>query len=69
MTNRKILYLEYAVIDVPASAFRRGKDYGGKTGVTLKEAQDAYIKGFVESAKKKKNTKYKGVKGLDFRFY
>lgn len=44
-------------------------DYGKGTGVSRKEAQDAFISGFIESAKKKKQTKYKGISGFDFEFY
>jgi len=43
--------------------------YGKKTGITLKEAQDDYMKAFMKSAKTKMNTTYKHLAGFDFEFY
>jgi len=38
-------------------------------GVTRRQAEKAYQKGFVESARPKMRTKYKGLSGFEFRFY
>ena len=42
--------------------------YGKKYGVTLKEAQNAYITGFMGQARKHRK-KYGTLKGIAFEFY
>ena len=42
--------------------------YGKRFGVTKKEAEHAYIEGFMEQARKNKNTKWRQYKGIDFIF-
>jgi len=46
-----------------------GLVFGKGTGVTKKQAQIAFEKGFMKSAQKKKKTKYKGCDGLEFEWY
>lgn len=60
----------YLKVKVPEGTFVKGRDYGKEYGITKKQAQDEYIKGFMESAQKNKEKGYyKGIKGFDFEFY
>ncbi len=52
----------YCEVQVPKKALKYGKRYG----VSRAEAEKAYIKGFMSNARKKRNTKYKNCKGIDF---
>ena len=56
---------QYAIVKVENNDLK----YGTLIGVTLKEAQDSYIKGFITNAKKKQHTKYRNYKGIEFQFY
>ena len=56
-------------VKVPTGTLTKGKDYGKEWGITKKQAQDEYIKGFMQSARQKRKTKYKGISGFDFEFY
>lgn len=42
--------------------------YGKASGVSRKQAENAYIQRFMGSARKSKDTKYKGSKGFEFTF-
>jgi hypothetical protein len=43
-------------------------EYGKKTGVKLAEAQDSFVKGFMESAQEHKD-KYKAIDSFEFVFH
>ena len=45
--------------------------YGGKKGVTRRQAEDAFIQGFMQKARKRKSfyTKHGIKKGVEFLFY
>ena len=58
MVNKK-----YAVVKVNSKTLARG------SGVSLREAENAFQKGFMDAARKKKDTKYKGRKGIIFENY
>jgi hypothetical protein len=53
---------KYARVFVPARALH----YGKGTGVTRREAEKAFIQGFMRSARPKRKTKYKGTAGIEF---
>ena len=56
---------KFAIVKV----FPKDLKYGKKFGVTKKEAEDAWKEGFMKQARKKRKTKYKGLRGIEFEFY
>ncbi len=64
-----VIKKRYLKVKVPVGTLIKGKDYGKEFGITKKQAQDEYIEGFMQSARQKRKTRYKGVSGLDFEFY
>lgn len=51
----------YVSVEVDKSKLPYGR------GVTLKQAQDEFVKGFMEAAKKNPG-KYVGIKAIEFKF-
>lgn len=56
---------KFAVVNVESKNLL----YGGKNGVTKRQAEDAFQDEFMKQARKKRFSKYAKFKGIEFRYF